>query len=86
MIEIKEAKSAKEMKQFVDLPFDVYKNSPYWVPPIKKDDLASFDPKNDIFKTVDAKFFLSYKNKHPKNAHYHTTGVPKIQSYQQVIH
>ena len=49
MIEIKEAKSAKEMKQFVDLPFDVYKNSPYWVPPIKKDDLASFDPKNDIF-------------------------------------
>ena len=62
MIEVKEAKSAKEMKQFVDLPFEVYKNNPYWVPPIKKDDLASFDSKNDIFKTVDAKFFLAYKN------------------------
>jgi len=62
MIQIKEAKSAKEMKQFVDLPFEVYKNNPYWVPTLKKDELACFEPDNAIFKTVEAKFFLAYKN------------------------
>ncbi|WP_282629902.1 GNAT family N-acetyltransferase [Empedobacter sedimenti] len=62
MIQIKEAKSAKEMKQFVDLPFEVYKNNPYWVPTLKKDELACFEPDNAIFRTVEAKFFLAYKN------------------------
>ncbi|MFV0140340.1 GNAT family N-acetyltransferase [Empedobacter falsenii] len=61
MIEIKEVKSRKEMKKFVDLPFEVYKGNPYWVPTLKKDELASFDPANTIFKTVEAKFFLAYK-------------------------
>lgn len=62
MIEVKEVKSKKEMKQFIDLPFEVYKDNPYWVPPIKKDERDSFHPKNEIFKTVEAKFFLAYKN------------------------
>ena len=61
MIEIKEVKSTKEMKKFVDLPFEIYKDNPFWVPTIKKDELESFDSKNAIFKTVDAKFFLAYK-------------------------
>ena len=61
MIQIKEAKSAKEMKQFVDLPFEVYKNNPYWVPTLKKDELACFEPDNAIFKTVEAKLSIGLK-------------------------
>ena len=61
MIEIKEVKSSKEMKKFVDLPFEVYKDNPYWVPSLKKDELAGFDCNNTIFKTVEAEFFLAYK-------------------------
>ncbi|GGE94403.1 hypothetical protein SAMN05443634_101201 [Chishuiella changwenlii] len=61
MIDVKEVKSKKEMNQFIDLPFDIYKNNPYWVPPIKKDERKSFNPNNEIFKTVEAKFFLAYK-------------------------
>ncbi len=62
MIQIKEVNSAKEMKQFVDLPFEIYKDNPYWVPSLKKEELKSFDANNDIFKTVDATFFLAFKN------------------------
>ena len=61
MIEIREVKSSNEMKKFVDLPFEIFKNNPYWIPGIKSEELKAFNPKNDIFKTVDAKFFLAYQ-------------------------
>ena len=60
MITVREAQSTKDRKIFVDLPFQIYKDNPYWVPPIKKNELQSFDPSNDIFKTVHAKFLLAY--------------------------
>ena len=63
MIEVKEVNRPSEMKKFVDLPFEVYKDNPYWVPSLKKDELASFDKNNAIFETVDANYFLAYKGK-----------------------
>ncbi|UII75993.1 GTP cyclohydrolase [Flagellimonas sp. HMM57] len=63
MITIKEARSKVDLKRFVKFPFSLYKDSPYWVPPIIKDELESFDPnKNPVFKSAEAKFFLAYKN------------------------
>jgi len=62
MITIREVKTSEDWKTFINLPFQIYKNSAYWVPSIKKNELKSFDPKNDIFKTVDAKFLLAFKN------------------------
>ncbi|HBX61905.1 MAG TPA: GTP cyclohydrolase, partial [Flavobacteriaceae bacterium] len=63
MIEVKEVNTPSEMKKFVDLPFEVYKDNPYWVPSLKKDELASFDKNNAIFETVEANYFLAYKGK-----------------------
>lgn len=62
MIEVREVKSSKDWKIFVDLPFQIYKNNSFWVPPIKKNELKSFDPSNDIFKSVEAKFLLAFKD------------------------
>ena len=62
MIIIKEVKSSDDWKAFLDLPFKIYKNNPYWVPAIKKNELKSFDSNNNIFKTVEAKFLLAFKN------------------------
>ncbi|MFI2742814.1 GTP cyclohydrolase [Zhouia sp. PK063] len=63
MITIKEATSQEDMKQFVKFPFQLYKGSPYWVPPIIKDELASFDKnENPVFKHAQAQFFLALKN------------------------
>jgi GNAT superfamily N-acetyltransferase len=62
MIQVIEARSKKEMKDFVKYPFSLYKESPFWIPPIIKDELDSFDPKiNPVFKQAEARFFLAYK-------------------------
>lgn len=62
MITIREVKSSDDWKTFINLPFRIYKNNSFWVPPIKKNEIKSFNPSNDIFKTVDATFLLAYKD------------------------
>ncbi len=61
MITIKEAVSKNELIQFIEFPFTLYKNNKYWVPPLIKDELKSFDKQNPIFETAQAQFFLAYK-------------------------
>lgn len=63
MVILKEATSKSDLKKFVKFPFSLYKGSPYWVPPIIKDELDSFDKtKNPAFEDAEAHFFLAYKN------------------------
>ena len=63
MIEIKEAVTKKDMLTFVKFPFNLYKDSKYWVPPIISQELDTFDKKkNPIFNDAEARFFLAYKN------------------------
>ncbi len=63
MILLKKISSKKEMKDFVTFPFTLYKNNPYWVPPIINDEVSNLDKNtNPIFKNADAQFFLAYKN------------------------
>lgn len=63
MITIKEAKTKKELKEFVKFSFELYKGNPYWIPPLINDELDGFDKdKNPVFKSADAKFYLAYKN------------------------
>lgn len=62
MIEVREVKSEKELKEFVKFPFELYKNSKYWVPSLINDELKSFSPNQDIFKSVDVHYYLAYKN------------------------
>lgn len=63
MIHIKEIITKKEMKQFVKFPFSLYKNNKYWVPPIIKDEIESFDKdKNPVFEHAKARFLVAIKN------------------------
>lgn len=63
MIIVKEALSKKDLKTFVKFPFQLYKDSNYWVPPIISQELETFDKnKNPIFNDAEARFFLAYKN------------------------
>ena len=43
MIIIKEAKTKKELKDFVKFPFKLYKDCPYWIPPLINDELENFE-------------------------------------------
>ena len=61
MITIKEIYSKKEVTDFVKFPFSLYKDNPYWVPPIIADELETFDKtKNPAFENAEAYFYLAY--------------------------
>lgn len=63
MITIVEANSKQLLKDFVKFPFELYKNHPFWVPPLIADELETFDKdKNPAFKSAEAYFYLAYKN------------------------
>ena len=63
MIEVVEIKDKKEFEAFIEFPFRLYKNHPYWVPQIKKEELEVINRvQNPVFKNADASFFLAYQN------------------------
>ena len=61
MISLQKVSTKKEMRQFVEFPFSLYRDNPYWVPPIISDEIDSFDPKkNPVFENAEAQFFIAY--------------------------
>ena len=62
MLEIKEVSSKKDIDRFVNFQFELYKNHPYWVPPIKSDEKKALLPStNPAFEFCDAKFWLAFR-------------------------
>lgn len=65
MITIKEIdlNSRKEKKQFIELPFKLYKDNPLWVPPFRSDSKVQLDPaKHPFYEHSEAAFFLAFKD------------------------
>ncbi len=62
-IEIKEVTSKKDRKEFVELPYRIYKGNKYWVPPLKMDEYHFIDPGyNPSLHKFKHKFFLVIKD------------------------
>ncbi len=62
MIEIRIVKSKKEQREFVNFPIKLYKNNPYFVPPLYMDEMKMFKPNyvyNDQAKSI---FFNAYQD------------------------
>ncbi len=62
MVEIIEVKTKKDIKEFINFPLNLYKNNPYFVPPLYDDEKSIFTDKNVYFKTCVSKFFLAKKD------------------------
>ncbi len=62
MVEIREVKTKKELRLFASYPVKLYKDCPYYVPSLRSDELATFNPKKN-FNLVNnqCKAFLAYK-------------------------
>jgi len=55
--------SKKQLKSFIMLPFELYKNDPNWVPPLIMDQKKFFDPKkNPYYEHSEVKLFLAEKD------------------------
>ena len=64
MIQVKEVVSAGDIKDFVEFPFELYKNNINWIPPIKKEEFKMLDPdSNPAYKFCDAKFWTAWEGK-----------------------
>jgi len=63
MITIKEALSKKEVKKFVLFSFDLFKDNPYWIPPLIAEEIETFDKaKNPALQTAECHLYLAYKD------------------------
>jgi hypothetical protein len=56
----------KQVRDFLDLPFAVYRDIPQWVPPLRMDERLRLDPKRyPYYKHSQAEFFLAYEGTRP---------------------
>ena len=61
-----ELSNKKQFKDFLDLPFRIYKDIPQWVPPLRMDDRVRLNPKrHPFYKHSQAGFFLAYEGTRP---------------------
>lgn len=59
-MKIKEVTSKSDKKKFVMLPFKLYKNNSYWIPPTIKDEYKIFDIEtNPALSYCDAKYWIA---------------------------
>ena len=62
MIEVREVKTKKEQKQFLNFALDLYKGNPYFVPPLYADERKMFG-KNYVYKSsCEWTYFVAYKD------------------------
>jgi hypothetical protein len=62
-ITIKKVTNKSELKKFIRLNYELYKNNPYSVPDLYDDMLNTFNKKkNAAFEFCDADYFLAYKD------------------------
>ena len=62
-IDIKKVSSQRDYQIFVEFPFTLYRDNPFWVPPLVKDEIETLDPQlNPVYQNATASLFLAYKN------------------------
>ncbi len=63
---IHSVKNKKDLNQFIFLPWQIFRNDPHWVPPLKKDVKFKLDrAKHPFFEHAEMKLFLAYQDTKP---------------------
>lgn len=63
MVEVREVKTKKEFRRFINFHYQLYKGNPYWVPPLYKDEVDTLSKdKNPAFDYCDLTMWLAYKD------------------------
>lgn len=64
MVEIREVTNLKDLKRFVDFSNKLYRGNPYYVPPLRMDELEVLRrDKNPAFAFCEAAYFLAFREK-----------------------
>ena len=63
-IEIHEVVSRSDLREFIRFPFSLYRNHPYWVPPLNFDELNTLrSDKNPAFEFCTAKYWIGGRHR-----------------------
>lgn len=65
-IEIIEVRSRKELDNFIRLPYSLYSNDPFFIPPLSSEMHDHFSDKNPFFLHANVRYFIARRNN--KNA------------------
>lgn len=66
MLKIVEVKTKKQLKKFIMFPYKLYANNPYWIPPLRVDEMTTLRwDKNPAFAYCKAKYWMVYKDNKP---------------------
>lgn len=63
MVEIKEVKTKKEIKTFIEFPLRLYKGNPFFVPPLYAEEKALFKKETVYSEQAESVFFLAMRDK-----------------------
>jgi hypothetical protein len=58
---IEEVKNRKDLMTFIRFPWRIYQGDRYWVPPLIKDQLQKFSPRNPFSSHAETILFLAYR-------------------------
>jgi ribosomal protein S18 acetylase RimI-like enzyme len=65
-IDIIKVDSLKDLKRFVNFPFQLFKGNAYWVPPLKSGEIKTLSKdKNPVFDFCEAEYWMAYRNNKP---------------------
>ena len=64
-IKIIGAESGKAFKDFINLPWSIYRNDPYWVPPLKGEVRELLSLKHPFYESAERALFLALKDGEP---------------------
>jgi hypothetical protein len=62
MITVQEVKTKKQQRQFVDFPLELYKDNPYFVPPLYGDEKKMFRSDYVYYDTCESVFYNAYRD------------------------
>ena len=60
MVDVIKVKSKKQQKEFLNFPLNLYKDNPYFVPPLYMDEKKIFDKNYVYYETSEAVYFNAY--------------------------
>ena len=65
-VQIVEVTTARQMRAFIAFPFTLYRNNPYWIPPLRFDERNTLRrDKNPAFENCTARYWLATRNGRP---------------------
>ncbi|MFH1295645.1 MAG: GNAT family N-acetyltransferase [Bacteroidota bacterium] len=65
-LELKKVNTHRDLKQFIDFQFRLYKGNPYWCPPLRMDEIRTLcKGKNPAFAHCEAEYWIAYRDHKP---------------------